>query len=219
MFNTLFSTELAASKNTLLLLLAANILLFAPVWNRDEGIYSFAAISTVVFWIAIISNFSSYSDQRRGRLYAQLPTTHLEVFLASWLVILLWLAISVSFWFVYGLTFASEFGAANIQQLVTGALGIVLVTALISIAIDLSNFEPRYVQWTYILSLILFVAIANNREWSTNVGVSFDENSFSVFPFGFERFGLLGIVYAAAASALALYANYKVYEKSERFLQ
>lgn len=218
MFKALFKAEFAATKNISFLLLAGNFILFVLCSYNGMSTYTYAGMSTFVFWIAIVSCYVSFSDQKRTRLYTQLPTTHFEVFFSAWLVILLWLVFTVVFWLLFGITFDAEFSNAKVLELITGALGILMMTVLISIAIDLSAFKPRSAQWVYITALILFVGLSVNLKLTSFVGISIQEDSFSVYPFSFETFGPIGILYAAATCALFFYANYKVYEKSESFL-
>jgi hypothetical protein len=218
MFKTLFKAELAGSKNYALLLLAGNLVFFVAGLYAGGSAYTFAGISAIVFWIILTANYSTYSDQRRCRLYTQLPTTHFDVFFASWAVVLLWLSASFGFWLAYEFIVDPAFSSERIVELVTSALGILLFTTLVSIAIDLAAFKPRSVQWVYIASLVLFGVIAINLDWSSHIGIRISDDSFSVFPYDFASFGPIGILYAAATCAVFFYVNYKVYEKSESFL-
>lgn len=218
MFKTLLKAEFDASKMYSYFFLAANMLCLVTGVVRDWSMNNLAAASLLVFWVSVIANYSSYSDQKRCRLYTQLPTTHLQVFLAGWAPALTWLGGSVSLWLLYGLLLDPVFSAARAIELVTGALGILMVTALVSIAIDLGAFRPRSVQWLYIISMALLIALAASLDISSHVGIRINEGSFSVFPFAFERFGLLGLLYAAAAAALVFFVDYKAYEKSDSYL-
>lgn len=218
MYKAIFSSELSASKHYTYLLLTANLLFFISGLFGGSGTYNFAGTSTVIFWVMIIAYSISYSDQKRCRLFSQLPTTHLQVFLATWAVALLWLVISVFFWISYGILSLSEFGLENVMELLIGAIAISSVTLLIAIAVDLGEFQPRYIQWLYIISLISFAIIANESEWTSHIGIRINEDSFSVFPFSFEGYGPIGILYGLVAFAVLFYVDFKVYEKSENFL-
>ncbi len=219
MFNKLFRIEYEASKNYLALLVAANIVLLGACWYNQNSTYIFSAMTTLAYWVAIIANYSSFSDHKRTQLYTQLPTTHFQVFFSGWLVAFLWLGITAGFWLLYALTIDAAFTVSDIPKLASNALGMLLLMFLISIAIDLSAFEPKAVQWGYVSALVLFFAIANNLELFSNNSTRVDDDNFRIFPFGFESLGLGPSLLAAAICILLIFVNYEIYKKSENFLR
>lgn len=160
MFPELLKTEFLANRFLMLLGLLLNVffILLMGVFD-DRAVDVFIGATSIVFYIHVIVMVVSHSDQKITRLYAQLPVTTQQIFWASWLVILTWLAAQTIIWFAYGLWFDAEFEAAQISLLLQRALGVLVFLAVISIAFDLWGCRPRLWFWLYVAFLAGLISL------------------------------------------------------------
>ncbi len=163
MFKQLLITEIDASKTFLTLwLLAVTVLLLFMGYSGSE-LGQFIAASTVIFWIMLIGCAIVSGEEKRLRLYAQLPVTAGMVFAATWIMVICWIAALVAAWTMYGLLFdpTSDISA---EEMGSQAIGLPLLLVLITIGFDLHAFRPAFIQWLYLGTLAGLLAVAIHRD-------------------------------------------------------
>jgi|TARA_B100002003_G_scaffold252029_1_gene300561 hypothetical protein len=217
MFRKLLITEFDANKLFLILALVGNILFFIFLGLRESSVKSFMAGSLNVYLFLLLISGVWSSEQKRLRLYTQLPVTVTEVFLATWIHIHFWLVMHVCFWLLYGVVFDPQFSILQVAEIVSAAMGIASFVTLIGIAIDLWAFKPAYVRWMYIGGLLFLMAVAVQLDMS--IGIIGTEEGFQVLPFGLLGEGRSGLIISIIVLALLLFADFLVYKNSDHYLR
>lgn len=211
MFRTLLWTEFNANRLFLATTLLINtfFLLLMGVFD-DRPLDTYIGATTVAFVINLSILAINQSDQRRMRLYAQLPVDPSQVFWACWLFVLLWMALQCLSWLLYGLLFETDFVGLSLPLVGSHALRLLAIIALVSVLLDLSRVEPPYWQWLAVSVVVLLVGAAIvwdlQPEFFTETGPR-----LLTWPRGTLAF--------AVAFLLLLFANLQVYRHSAAFLR
>lgn len=215
MFRQLLLTELEANRWLLLFNAALNVfflVLLGAMNHRSVVIFMFATVAAYFVYLIIMTVHNS--DQRRTRLYAQLPVTSLQVFWAQWLFCLGWLAAQALVWVVYGLLFDPAFSSQSLVDIAEAFIGVFLVLAVVSIGIDLFAYEPVYLRWLYLGlgAVILGVAL----RFEIHLGLVWDDNDLALQPFA--QFSTPGILVALMLALALIAVDRQVFRGSENFL-
>lgn len=216
MYSQLIKTEFDANSLLLLVWLALNCVFFLFLGFQGSPIYVYMGISIVNFWIMITVCASIAGHEKRVRLYAELPVTVRQSFVAGWSFVLIWMAMQILAWMLYGLIFGDEFDSTQAGQVLTFGLGSIAFIAIISIGIDLGSFKPRYLQFIYIvvMAALLGGAILND----ISVGVIGSEGGIRFYPIALLNNLLLEIQLSFVVVFVLLLANYLVFRHSDSYL-
>lgn len=216
MLKSLIRTEFDANKLLLSIWLVLNCVFFLLLGSNEEPIYIYMGISIVNFWIMITVCASIASNEKRVRLYAELPVTTRQSFVAGWVFVLMWMAMQILAWMLYGTIFDEEFDARRAGQVLNFGLGSITFIVVISIGIDLVAFKPRYWQWIYVLVMaaLLGVAILND----ISVGLLASENGIHFYPRTILNNLRLEIQLSLVVIGVLLIANYLIFRNSDSYL-
>lgn len=216
MFRKLLIIDIDVSKPLLVFVACLNLLLFLVLGYREVNLSGFIGATTVSYWVFLIITASIGGDEKRARLLSQLPVTATQIFFSSWVYVLGCLSVNVLFWIIYGFVFDEYFSAAQIPGLFTLALGIAVLSSLISIAIDLKHFRPRYVQFIYILLLVGLLTMS--IQFDLSLGLSTTNDGFNIYPFALIDSGPLEMAALLVTMSGLLTVNHFVYTRSDNFL-
>ena len=216
MLKPLIKTEFDANKLLLLIWLVLNCVFFLLLGSNDEPIYTYMGISIVNFWIMITVCASIAGHEKRVRLYAELPVTTRQSFVAGWVLVLVWMSMQILAWMLYGAIFDEEFDTRRAGQVLTFGLGSVAFIVVISIGIDLGSFKPRYWQWIYVfvMAALLAGAILNG----ISVGILASENGIHFYPLTMLNNLWLEIQLSLVVVGVLLIANYLIFRNSDSYL-
>lgn len=216
MYSRLIKTEFDANKLLLLVWLVLNCIFFLFLGFQGSPIYAYMGISIVNFWIMLTVCASIAGHEKRVRLYAELPVTVRQSFVAGWAFVLLWMAMQILAWILYGWIFDEEFDATQAGQVLTFGLGSIAFIVIISIGIDLGSFKPRYLQFIYIvvMAALLGAAILND----ISVGVLGSESGIHFYPVAMLNDLGLEIQLSIVIVLLLLLANYLIFRNSDSYL-
>jgi hypothetical protein len=216
MVKSLIRTEFDANKFLLMVWLALNCVFFLFLGVRGSPVYAYMGLSIVNFWIMITVCASIAGHEKRVRLYAELPVTARQAFIAGWAFVLIWMAMQTLAWMLYGWIFEEEFDAMRAGQVLTFGLGSVAFIVVISIGIDLGSFRPRYLQWIYIVVMAALLAGAILNDIS--VGVLGSESGIRFYPIALLDNLQLEIQASIVVVFVLLLANYLVFRNSDSYL-
>jgi len=216
MLKPLIRTEFDANKLLLLIWLVLNCVFFLLLGLNDEPIYTYMGISIVNFWIMITVCASIAGHEKRVRLYAELPVTTRQSFVAGWVLMLEWMSMQILVWMLYGAIFDEEFDTRRAGQVLTFGLGSVAFIVVISIGIDLGSYKPRYWQWIYVfvMAALLAVAILND----ISVGILASENGIHFYPLTMLNNLWLEIQLSLVVVGVLLIANYLIFRNNDSYL-
>lgn len=215
MFKQLLLTELEANRWLLLFNAALNVfflVLLGAMNNRSVVIFMFVTVA--VYFVHLIIMTVHNSDQRRTRLFAQLPVTSLQVFWAQWLFCLGWLAVQALVWVLYGLLFDPAFNSISLMGIVEALVGVILVLAVVSIGIDLFAYQPNYLRWLYLALGAVILGFAVRYE--VNLGLVWDNDEIALQPFA--QFNTPGVITALLLAVVLIAVDRHVFRGSENFL-
>lgn len=166
MFKTLTQTEFRANRMMLATTGVINLffLLLMGVWD-SRPLDSYVGATAVAFIINLSILAINQSDQRRMRLYAQLPVSPGQVFWACWLFVFFWLGLQCLSWLLYSLLFETGRSAENLLLIGSTALGLLVGITLVSLLLDLSRIEPRRWQWLFMGLIVGAVGLAVVLDW------------------------------------------------------
>lgn len=215
MFKQLLLTELEANRWLLLFNAALNaffLLLLGAMNERPLVVFIFATVA--VYFVHLIIMTVNNSDQRRTRLYAQLPVTSQQVFCAQWLFCLGWLAIQASIWLLYGVLFDPAFSSLNLIDIAEAVVGVILMLGIVSVGIDLFAYHPAFLRWVYLAlgGIVLSVAVRLELQ----LGLIWDHDEINLQPFAL--LGTTGIFVALAMALVLIAVDRHVFRNSESFL-
>lgn len=220
MFSRLLLTELEANKYFILAFVVGNLLFFLAYSLGDVEIKStgdFALTTMIFFLVSIMASLSSGSEQKRLRLYAQLPITPGQVTIATWTIIIGWLGLQLLFWLSYGFLVDPDFSADQIPGLAAGAVGFLFFMVAIAIGVDLGDLKRRRFQLIYIAGWVVLIAL----QASLVSGLESDEEKFYL-PFLVIRFydevGVSTLIVTGLCMAM-LYIDYLIYKNSDSYLR
>jgi len=215
MFKLLLITELEANRLLLLFNAALNVFFLALLGAmNNRPLVLFIFVTLVVYFVHLLIMTVNNSDQRRTRLYAQLPVTASQVFSAQWLFCLVWLAVQAMVWLIYGALFDPAFSSASLADIGEVLVAAILMLGLVSVAIDLFAYKPIYLRWLYLA--LAAVALGVAVQFEMDLGLVWDDNEIALQPF--VQFGSVGILFAAALAALLIVVDRHVFRHSENFL-
>lgn len=217
MFKRLFYTELESNRTFLLLALAINVFLFFFMGYREQELLAFVGSSLFSFWILLIIMASTSSHEKRTRLYTQLPVTSRQIFCAGWALVLLWLALQVFAWILFGLVYTEDFSAVEIGELLVFAIGAALFVVLIAIGFDLGAFRPAFLRWLYISVLAFLLVVAGVTE--TSIGLIGNDERFGFYPMALLDNLSLELMLSAVLLLLFLLLDYFVFRFSDNYLE
>lgn len=215
MFKQLLLTELDANRWLLLFNAALNgflLVLLGAMNQRPLVVFIFA--TAAVYFVHLLIMTVNNSDQRRTRLYAQLPVSSLQVFWAQWLFCLGWLGTQALVWLLYGLLFDPAFSSTGLNMIAHALVGMVLVLAIVSIEIDLFAYHPVCLRWAYLAVAAVMLALAVSYE--IDVGLQWDDNTILLEPFA--RFGWPGLLSALLLIVVLIAVDRHVFSHSENYL-
>lgn len=215
MFKLLLTTELAANRQLLLFNATLNVfflVLLGAMNSRPLVVFMF--VTLLVYFVHLLIMTVSNSDQRRTRLYAQLPVTATQVFWAQWLFCLAWLAAQAVVWLLYGAMFDPDFSRASLADIGEVLLGTTLMLGLVSVAIDLFAYHPVYLRWLYLALAAIALGVAVRFE--VHLGLVWNDNEIALQPFA--QFGSAGMLFAAVLALLLITVDRHVFHYSENFL-
>ena len=218
MFKQLMFTEIEANKNILLLSLTLNLIFFFAlgVRNSDDSLNLFAGITMLSYWVLLIIAAANAGHEKRNRLYAELPVTTTESFLAGWLFVIVWLCIQMTVWFLFAAVFTVALDAQMTESLLGLGINAAAFILIVSIGIDLGSFRPKYVQWIYILVMAAFLGLALIADAVYEVGDS--DLAFNSFPNMLMDRLHLDLELSVLVVLLLLAANYFVFRNSDHYL-
>lgn len=217
MYSKLLMTELDANKFILLPFLAIVIFFFIYLGIGEQETEEFMMASMITFWASLIVAASKAGHEKRDRQYMQLPVSASEVFLACWTYVLALLAILLLGWVGYGLTYGETGFFSVLAEALKLGLGVAVITAVVSIGIDLGAVRPAYLQWIYIGSVVLLLAIAVQLDVSVGV-IGNDEEGIQIFPLALLDNSALEITIGVALFAVLFLADYLIYRNSDSFI-
>ncbi len=217
MYRQLLLTDFDSGKTFLILALLGNLFFFTLFGIRGDPVEIFMMATMPVYWLLLIAMAMVGSEEKRLRLYSQLPLTATEIFLSGWFFVLFWLGLQVCFWLLYGFIFDPDFTYLQAPKITSSAMGIASFIILIAIAIDLGYFKPAYVRWLYIGFLAILTAVAIYLDMS--IGIVANESEIRVLPFDLWGSGASGISFSIVVLALLLTADYAVYKNSDNYLR
>lgn len=215
MFKRLLLTEMEANRWLLLFSAALNVfflVLFGAMNQRPLVLFVFTTV--IVYFVHLIIMTVNNSDQRRIRLYAQLPVTSLQVFWAQWLFCLGWLAAQAAVWLLYAALFEATFNTATLADIAQALLGVILMLAVVSIGIDLFAYHPVYLRWLYLALAAIILGVAVRFE--VHLGLLWNDNDITLQPFA--QFGVAGILAALVLAFLLIAVDRHVFRCSDNFL-
>lgn len=224
MFSTLLKTEFQANARALVLAVIANIILFMILATAEEPrLDNFMAATMLVFYLMLIVLAIIIGDEKRSRLYAQLPVTSSQAFLVGWIFVLFWLMAQVLVWILFGLVWDANFTMGRVADCLAVGLGMAILITVVSIGIDLINFRPRYVLWAYVGCIALAFALTIHAEVTISIISSADsEEILRLVPFAlFENTrgsNPLGWIVAILLLLSLLGIDYKVYRNADHYL-
>lgn len=182
MFKLLLMTEFNANKVIIGLSLLANTIIFLVLSTAEKpDANRFIAATMMVFYIQLIALAIVAGEQKRTRLYAQLPVTASDAFFVGWLFVLTWLLAQCLIWILFGLLWSPEAIGIMISHCLAIAMGMAIFIAFVSIGIDLLSFQPRLVLWSYLAAMVLLIAVSIHLEFSFGVLTVAEE--IRIFPF------------------------------------
>jgi len=217
MYRQLLLTDLDANKTYLLLALAGNVFFFTFLGLRGGPVEDFMMATIIVYLTFLGVTASAGSDEKRLRLYSQLPLTSTEIWLGAWFVVLLWLGLQVGLWLLYGFIFDPDFSYLRAPEIASSALGIASLVILIAIGIDLFYFKPAYVRWLYIGLLTVLVAIAIQLDMS--IGIIGSETGIQILPFEYWGEGRSQIAFSIVVLTVLLITDFTIYKNSDNYLR
>ena len=217
MFKQLFLTEIDVSKRLLTTSFVINLIFFIPFGlDSDMSMGEFTSVTLVSFWVLVVICAVISGDEKRTRQYTQLPVTSTQIFVASWMMIIVWLGAQVSVWLMYGLLFESDFSAYIAAEAISTGLGALILISAFSIGFDLGAFRPAYVRWLYIGTIFALLLLIINMDISLDVENSID--GFVVFPVGLFFDGTMEMLLSAVLLMGLLVSNYLVFRFSDNYL-
>jgi len=218
MIKTLFMTEIAGNRGLLAIAFLANLLLFILLAINTEGLNDYVAASTIILYASCIIYAVKASEEKRYRLYMQLPVTSNQISIATWAFIVFLLSISLPFWLLYWLIAEAQPQDYNLYLILGPFLSVLCLIAAFSVAFNLGTYKPGYLQWVFIIVAIASVIIAGNL---TNFSDS-QNSSVRVFPFilsGYADHGVVNSGLALAQCLLLMAADHYVYTRSDSYLK
>jgi len=217
MFKQLLITEIDANKKLLIASFVINLMFFFPFGpGSDLSMGEFISLTLVSFWILVVVSAVISGDEKRTRQYTQLPVTSTQIFVASWMMIIVWLCAQISVWLMYGLFFESDFSSYLAAEAISTGLGALILISAFSIGFDLGAFRPAYVRWLYIGTVFALFLLLINMDISLDVEDSID--GFVVFPVGLFFDGTMEMLLSAVFLMGLLVANYLVFRFSDNYL-
>lgn len=217
MYRQLLLTDLDANKTYMLLALAGNVFFFIFLGLRGGPVEDFMTATIIVYLGFLGVTASIGNEEKRLRLYSQLPLTSTEIWLGAWFVVLLWLGLQVGLWLLYGFIFDPDFSYLRAPELASSALGIVSFVILLAIAIDLFYFKPAFARWLYIGFLTILVAIAIQLDMS--IGIVGSETGIQILPFEYWGEGRSQTAFSIVVVTVLLIADYYIYKNSDNYLR
>ncbi len=217
MFKQLFLTEVDVNKKFLIASLIINALFFFPFGpGSDMDMGEFVTVTLVSYWILLIASVVVSGDEKRTRQLTQLPVTPTQIFLAGWLLVLLWLSAQVCVWLTYGWFFDSEFSSNLAADAISTGLGASIFIVIVSIILDLGAFRPSYVRWLFVGALFAAFTVIINLDLMH----TFDNDipGFVVFPVGLFFDGAMEVFASFALLLGLLVSDYFVYRFSDSYL-
>jgi len=217
MIKKLFLTEISGNKYLLALSMVANLLIFILLATRGRELNDFIASSTVVFYVCAIHYAVKANEEKRYRLYAQLPVTSAQISIATWTFIIFLLGINLAFWLLFWFVAEQQSGDYNLYVLLGPFLAVLCLIAAFSVGFNLGTCKPAYLQWVYITGAIATIIIVANLTDFTD-GPGDQDSTLMVFPIlGWELTALNSLL--AFALCLALIAvDHFVYTRSDSYL-
>ena len=217
MYRQLLLTDFDANKTFLILALVANLFLFGLFAIRGEPVEPFMGTTIGVYWILLIASVVVGGDEKRLRLYSQLPLTATEIWLAGWFFVLLWLGLQVCFWLLYGFIFDPDFTYLRLPGIAASAMGIASFIILIAIAIDFGYFKPSYIRWLYIAGLLVLSGAAIHLDMS--VGLIRSDTGIHVYPLALWVERRAEIIISIVVLSILSVADYAIYKNSDHYLR
>lgn len=221
MIGQLVLTEIRINRLIIALSLIANLAFASHSLIQGTDLLSFAAASTLVFYILVLAWSVASGEEKRGRMFAELPVTKTQCFAAGWLFVLFLLLIHVAFWVLVALLSAQTNIEHYPSALLSGFLGIGLILATIGIWVDLWAHRPYYYHWVYFTAVILIASAATHQ----GVLKPFMERSdsqafdgFNVYPVLFWPMTAQGTLLLGFVVVALLVADYFVFTRSDNFL-
>lgn len=216
MYKQLLLTEFRCNRFFLGIALAINVLSFSVSAYQQAGTSLYIAWTLLSFFILLVVTTSLAGNEKRNRLFMQLPVNATQVFLAGWGFVLIWLALQISAWLLFALFFDDELSSGSVLEYLNGGLGVAVMIAIISIGLDLSAFRPAFFQWLYIGLIVLLLVIAVNLEIS--IGTIGEDQRFYVVPFSMIEDGVLRLSVSVVALLALLFLDYIVFRFSDSYL-
>lgn len=219
MYKEVLITMFTASKNFILLAVVIQLATFGYfiLWSETD-VSAYAMTSTITYWVLVVAVASSGSDQKHNRLFAQLPITATEVFLASWFFILAWLGVHVLFWMLFGFTMDPDFTFETAAVVASAAISVIFIMTVISIAIDLGPFKPFQVRWWYIASVLSLLLIVINND-SILDKIANEDGNLPMLSITFSgELGISTLVSILICAAL-IFAQYLIFVRWDSYLK
>ena len=221
MFNLLLKTEFNSNRIIWLAWVLANLLVFVMIdGSGEDPADDFMAMTMVAYFVLLIVSASFGSEEKRIRMYSQLPVTPSQVFLASWFWVLLMLGLQVCLWLLFAYWHDPEFDTNEIMKISTSALGIYFMIALIAIGIDLGFYRPAYLQWVYIGAAALIITVA--IRYDISVGLIGTEDGIRIYPLHAilqTTDARSGIALSIALIAVLKISDWYIYTHSDNYLR
>jgi hypothetical protein len=182
MFRTLLITEFKANRSITLLAVIANLALFLILGTAEApNLNTFMAATMLFFYIHLIVLAVLMGEDKRNRIYAQLPVNSNQIFWAGWCYVLAWLLAQVLVWLLFAQVYQASFTGDSLLACFAVGLGMAILIAIVSIGIDLMNFRPAWVLWLYVTGVALGLLIAIRS--GISVGSISGEDEIRLFPF------------------------------------
>ncbi|MCI5107203.1 MAG: hypothetical protein MRY76_10855, partial [Pseudomonadales bacterium] len=175
-------TEFRANRSITLLAGIANLALFLILGTAETpNLNSFMAATMLFFYIHLIVLAVLMGEDKRNRIYAQLPVNSNQIFWAGWCYVLLWLLAQILVWLLFAMVYQASFTGDSLLTCFAVGLGMAVLIAIISIGIDLMNFRPAWVLWLYVTGVALGLLLAIRS--GISVGSISGEDEIRLFPF------------------------------------
>ena len=216
MYRQLLLTEFRCNRFFLCIAIIINLLSFSVTAYQQAGTSSYIAWTLISFFILLVVTTSLAGNEKRNRLFMQLPVNATQVFLAGWGFVLIWLALQISAWLLFAILFDDNLRSGSILEFLNGGLGVAVMIATISIGIDLSAFRPAFLQWLYIGLIVLLLLVAVNLE--ITAGTIGEDQGFYMVPFSMIDDGALRFSATVVTLVGLVFLDYLVFRFSDNYL-